>query len=97
MAPPWTGYQGLVNRSIQITYDDPLTYKGPVIRGWEPFRDRNATVYLKPQENSILLNPFSCRKMQEERLDLVIIQHSAPSNFRKRMANRKSWMHYGQM
>jgi hypothetical protein len=32
-APPVTGYTGPINTSVTYKYDDPKTYKGPVIKG----------------------------------------------------------------
>jgi hypothetical protein len=31
--PPSSGYRGRIYSDITITYDDPETYKGPVIKG----------------------------------------------------------------
>lgn len=86
----------MVNYNITITYDDPKSYKGPVILGWEPDKDRNTSVYVRPKENTILLDPFSCWRKQSSPLTMVVIQHSAPKNFEIRMANRATWMNYAQ-
>ncbi len=95
-APPWTGYQGLINQSVEIPHESAKTYRGPVIKGWEPYRDRNSSIYVRPNENTILLNPLSCRIMQKETLDMIIIQHSAPTNFKQRLTNRLTWMRFAQ-
>ena len=34
--PPTTGYNGLLNLGVFYKYQDPKTYSGPVVPGWEP-------------------------------------------------------------
>ena len=34
--PSTTDYKGNIDPSVNFTYADPETYKGPVVQGWEP-------------------------------------------------------------
>jgi hypothetical protein len=34
--PPATGYNGLLDLGVFYKYQDPKTYSGPVVPGWEP-------------------------------------------------------------
>ena len=67
-----------------------------IISGWEPTKDRNSTLYVRPLENTILMDPLTCSEEIRQRIDMVILQHSAPKNFDIRMANRFTWMKYGK-
>ena len=62
--------------------------------GWEPTKNRNSTLYVRPFENTIKLDPLTCQRQFRDRIELVILQHSAPKNFDTRMANRFTWMKY---
>jgi len=86
----------VVNKSVVITFDDPQTYEGPVVRGWEPYKNRNTSLYLKPQESTLLMDPLGCREVQERDIEMIVIQHSRPGNFTERLANRVSWMKFAK-
>ena len=30
-----------------MTYDDPSTYKGPIVQGWPPTKNRSVRLYIK--------------------------------------------------
>ena len=94
--PPTSGYKGDIRSNVTFTYDSAETYKGPVIRGWEPTKNRNSTVYVRPFENTIKHDPLECHKIERDRVDLVIMQHSAPKNFKVRMENRLTWMDFAK-
>ncbi len=34
--PPITGYNGSIDVGVVYKFQDPETYKGPVVQGWEP-------------------------------------------------------------
>ena len=34
--PPTDDYKGHIDESISFKFEDPKTYKGPVVPGWEP-------------------------------------------------------------
>ncbi len=34
--PPSTGYSGLLDTEVVYKFQDPKTYSGPVVQGWEP-------------------------------------------------------------
>ena len=94
--PPTRGYKGDIKSNVTIPYDSAELYKGPVIKGWEPTKNRNSTVYVRPFENTIKHDPLECRTIKRKRIELVIMQHSAPKNFKVRMDNRMTWMEYAK-
>ena len=42
---------------VNITYEDPKTYKGPHLEGWPPGKDRHMPNYIKPDEDTFPLRP----------------------------------------
>jgi hypothetical protein len=34
--PPTTGYSGSIDNKVVYQFEDPKTYSGPVVQGWEP-------------------------------------------------------------
>jgi hypothetical protein len=66
------------------------------IAGWEPNKDRNTTNYIQPLQYNFKLDPLGCTWMIRDRIDLVIMQHSAARNFDIRMDNRNTWKKFDQ-
>jgi hypothetical protein len=50
-------YSGSVNADFNLTFTDPALWRGPVVEGWAPNVSRNVSLYLRPTENTILLEP----------------------------------------
>ena len=46
---------------------------------------------MRPFENTFKLDPISCMSSSREKVELVIVQHSAAKNFDVRMASRITW------
>ena len=44
-------------------FTDPKTYTGPVIAGWEPNKNRDMPVYIRPNESTVI-NDLSCFKFE---------------------------------
>ena len=57
-------------------------------------KHRNTTVYIRPGELTVLLDPLSCLETSNETLDMLIVQHTAPDNFDKRFGSRMTWMKF---
>ena len=36
-----------IRTPITLTYDDPKTYKGPIVEGWPPSKNRAITLYMQ--------------------------------------------------
>ncbi len=34
--PPTIGYNGSIDNRVAYKFEDPKTYSGPVVQGWEP-------------------------------------------------------------
>ena len=49
----------IVNLYNLMSYADPSQYKGPIIEGWPPSRDRSMLTYIRPEENTVV-NDISC-------------------------------------
>ena len=76
-----------------------MVINGTIFEGWEPNKERNVTSYVRPLEDTILLDPLPCRinpKNPLDRIEMLILQHSAPKNFEARMANRFTWMKFAR-
>ena len=96
MNPVQAQYSGKINKAVKITFSDPKKYKGPIVEGWGPNVSRNVEPYLRPLENTVLLEPRDlgfdpnwCRSTK-----LLIFQHSRPDSFTTRLDNRRTWMNY---
>ena len=59
-----------------------------------PDKDRNSTIYVRPGEMTVLLDPLSCLETSNIAVDMLIVQHSAPNNFDKRFGSRMTWMKF---
>ena len=46
-----------------MTFTAPKKYDGPVVQGWEPGKNRNMSIYIKPNEN-IVINDISCMMLK---------------------------------
>jgi hypothetical protein len=66
------------------------------LSGWEPDKKRNITGYVLPFENTFKLDPLSCMFNMREKVELVIMQHSAAGSFEVRMASRNTWKKFEQ-
>lgn len=62
-----------------------------IILGWEPNKDRNITGYIQPSKHTFNLDPLGCKLRMRDRIDLVIVQHSAAGQFDVRDMSRKTW------
>jgi hypothetical protein len=66
------------------------------LSGWEPDKNRNITGYVLPFENTFKLDPLSCMSNKREKVELVIMQHSAARSLEVRMASRNTWKKFEQ-
>ena len=72
----------------QYTYDDPTSYKGPIIESWPPSKSRWIAPYMNEPFTTI---PW--RKKFENKTLIVIVQ-STPSDTKFRGIWRKTWGNY---
>ena len=91
-------YTGKTDNKVTIKFTDPSQYKGPIVEGWGPNVSRDVSLYMKPNENTVLLEPrnlgFDSNWCANTKL--IIFQHSRPSSFANRLDNRRTWMNYMQ-
>ena len=94
--PVLTRYDGPVDARVTLTYSDPAKYVGPIVEGWGPNVSRNVTPFLRPTENSVLLEPKNLGSDPRwcESTRILIFQHSRPGSFANRLDNRRTWMNY---
>ena len=45
------------SKKVEITFDNPDKYKGPIVEGWPPNHDRYMPNYIHPGENSFSIQP----------------------------------------
>ena len=45
------------SKKVEITFDNPDKYKGPIVEGWPPNHDRYMPHYIHPDENSFSIQP----------------------------------------
>ena len=45
-------YTDDIKRKGNLTYDDPFSYKGPIVEGWPPTRNRSVFLYIKRKVSS---------------------------------------------
>ena len=58
-------------------------------------KHRNTTLYVRPLDYTTNLDPLSCLKLSgNDSIEMIIVQHSAPTNFDKRNGNRITWMKF---
>lgn len=74
----------------KLIFNSNLSHEEAVDIKWYPNSSRNASDYIFPSENSVIIEPSKiCRS---EELNLVIIAvTSAPHNFQQRRAIRETW------
>jgi hypothetical protein len=42
------------HHAVDIPFDNPSTYEGPIVDGWPPEMDRNINLYIRPEEDTLL-------------------------------------------
>lgn len=90
-----TVYEGAVDKTVNISHSDPKTYSGPVVEGWEPLKSRDMRLYVKPEESTVLMDPGDCMGSDwTSNTRVLIMQHSKPTNFDKRLDNRRTWIQF---
>jgi hypothetical protein len=60
-------------------------------------KSRNTPDYVRPMEDTVHFDPLSYLNISDNNsIEMIIIQHSAPGNFDKRMGNRMTWMTFSE-
>ena len=80
--------ENVKNYYNKYTYDDPTSYKGPIIESWPPSKNRRIPPYMK--------EPFTTIPWREnvENKTLFVIVQSTPSDTTLRSIWRKTWGKY---
>lgn len=75
-----------------LTFDDPSKYRGPVVEGWPPGKNRSLERYLRPTE----ANTFPMVPTSEAvgKCQLLVVVHSPPDYFEARMGIRNTYGRY---
>lgn len=68
-----------------------MTYKGPIVDGWPPGKNRSLPRYLDIKDKPFLIQPEQERSPSE---DILFLVHSGPENFSMRDGVRKTWFFY---
>ena len=76
---------------VNITYENPKTYKGPLLEGWPPGKDRHMPNYIKPDQDTFPLRPS---KAHFKGCEILVIVHSAIDNFSMRRGLRDTWIQF---
>ena len=94
--PVTVKYDGPINKDQLITFSDPTQYQGPIVKGWGPNVSREVSLYVRPTENTVLLEPKNLGGDSNwcSTTKLLIFQHSRPEAFANRLDNRRTWMNY---
>ena len=71
-----------------LTYDDPGEYKGPVVEGWPPGKNRSMELYLRPSEDTFLMRPA------KSHCKLLVVVHTPPNGFEARRGVRSTFGQY---
>ena len=89
-------YTGPVDDKVALIFSDPSKYQGPVVEGWGPNVSRDVSLYVKPEENTVLLEPRNLGYDSNwcANTKLIIFQHSRTSSFSTRLDNRRTWMNF---
>ena len=76
-----------------LTYMAANKYKGPVVEGWPPQRNRSIPLYIRPKKDTFPWRPTSeaVRNCQ-----LLIIVHTRPDFFEARIGVRNTYGQYIQ-
>ena len=92
----------LKNNTIsQYTYQDVgAKYTGPIVEGWPPTKSRNVSRYISKDpvmfgglQTTHCINDYNLGRVNGN-LKLLIMQHSAPTNFEARQSSRNTWMNF---
>ena len=89
------------NKISQYTYQDVgAHYTGPIVEGWPPTKSRNVSRYISKDpvmfgglQNTHCGNNYNLGSVNGN-LKLLIMQHSAPTNFEARQSSRNTWMKF---
>ena len=89
------------NKISQYTYQDVgAHYTGPIVEGWPPTKSRNVSRYISKDpvmfgglQNTHCGNNYNLGSVNGN-LKLLIMQHSAPTNFEARQSSRNTWMNF---
>ena len=73
---------------VNITFDSPSTFKGPVVEGWPPSKDRYMPHYIQPNEDTFLLRPPST---YFKGCKVLIAIHSRIESLQERNKIRSTW------
>ena len=89
------------NKISQYTYQDVgAHYTGPIVEGWPPTKSRNVSKYISKDpvmfgglQTTHCIRDYNLGSMNGN-LKLLIMQHSAPTNFEARQSSRNTWMKF---
>ena len=74
-----------------LTYLQASKYKGPIVEGWPPERNRSLDLYIHPEEDTFPLKPKS---EAVKNCKFLIMVHTLPDFFEARMGIRNSYGQY---
>ena len=74
-----------------LTYMQASEYKGPIVEGWPPERNRSQDLYIRPEEDTFPLKPTS---KAVKNCKFLIMVHTIPDYFEARMGIRNSYGRY---
>ena len=74
-----------------LTYMQASKYKGPIVEGWPPERNRSLDLYIHPEEDTFPLKPKS---EAVKNCKFLIMVHTLPDFFEARMGIRNSYGQY---
>ena len=89
------------NKISHYTYRDVgAHYTGPIVEGWPPTKSRNVSRYISKDpvmfgglQTTQCLKDYNLGHVNGN-LKLLIMQHSAPTNFEARQSSRNTWMNF---
>ena len=89
------------NKISRYTYQDVGdNYTGPIVEGWPPTKSRNVSRYISRDpvmfgglQTTHCINDYNLGRVNGN-LKLLIMQHSAPTNFEARQSSRNTWMKF---
>ena len=74
-----------------LTYMHASNYKGPIVEGWPPERNRSLDLYIRPEEDTFPLKPTS---MAVKNCKFLIMIHTLPDFFEARIGIRNTYGRY---
>ena len=74
-----------------LTYTQASKYKGPIVEGWPPERNRSMDLYIHPEEDTFPLKPTS---MAVKNCKFLIMVHTLPDFFEARTGIRNTYGRY---